>query len=99
MPKKEAKPTGKTASSSLRIGAKYLIRGVTHYWTGRLAAITETDLVLEDAAWIADTGRFHDALKTGSFSEVEPFLGPAIVFRGGLIDATELTGDLPKDQR
>ena len=85
--------------SSLVIGTKYLIRTVTHYYTGRLVAVTDTDLVLAGAAWIADMGRFSDALKNGTLNVVEPFPGNAIVFRGGLIDAAEWNHELPKAQK
>lgn len=91
--------TGQPSGTSLVIGKCYLIRTVTHYYTGRLIAITDTDLVLEDAAWIADTGRFHDCLKNGTYNEVEPFVEPCIVFRGGLIDATEIKSQLPRSQK
>lgn len=74
------------------IGAIYLIRTVTMIDTGRLVAITPQELVLEDAAWIADTGRFGDALKSLSFNEVEPFPdGRVIVGRGGIIDAIKIS--------
>ena len=52
------------------IGKKVLVRTVTHYYTGLLAGVTGGDggvwLHLADAAWIADTGRFHTALATGT---------------------------------
>jgi hypothetical protein len=73
------------------IGAIYLIRTVTMIDTGRLVAVTDQELVLEDAAWIADTGRFSDSLKKCEFSEVEPFPnGRVIVGRGALIDAVKI---------
>ena len=73
------------------IGKAYLIRTVTMIQTGRLVAVTPQELVLEDAAWIADTGRFADALKTGKFNEVEPFPdGQVIVGRGAVIDAVQI---------
>lgn len=82
-----------------KIGANYLIRTVTMIDTGRLVAVTPTELVLEDAAWIADTGRFADAVAKAEFGEVEPFpSGRVIVGRGALIDAVELTR-LPRDQK
>ena len=81
------------------LGEKYLIRTVTSYYTGRITAITETDLVLGDAAWIANTGRFHTVLATGLLDEVEPFIHPVIVSRGGIIDATVWTHDLPREQK
>ncbi|CAK0747926.1 hypothetical protein CCP3SC15_1500015 [Gammaproteobacteria bacterium] len=55
--------------------------------------------VLEDAAWIADTGRFADCLANGSLSEVEPFVGPVIICRGAIVDATEWTHELPRSQK
>ena len=73
------------------IGSIYLIRTVTMIDTGRLVAVTPQELVLEDAAWIADTGRFSDALKSLSFNEIEPFPdGRVIVGRGGIIDAIKI---------
>lgn len=91
----------RTASQthSFVLGRQYLIRTVTMYYVGRLASVTDSDVVLVDAAWVASTGRFHDALKTGTLSEVEPFVGPVIVCRGGMIDATEWSGRLPADQK
>lgn len=82
------------------VGKPYFIRTVTHHLTGRLIDVTPKELVLEDAAWIADDGRFHDALKTGKLTEVEPFPdGRVIVGRGSLIDAVEWKHPLPKEQK
>ena len=79
-----------------QIGKNYLIRTVTMIQTGKLVAVTNQELVLEDAAWIADTGRFNECLKNGSFNEVEPFPGRIIVGRGSVIDATEFNHQLPR---
>lgn len=77
--------------SHWKIGAIYLIRTVTMIDTGRLVAVTPQELVLCDAAWIADTGRFSDALTNLSFNEIEPFPdGEVIVGRGSIIDAVEI---------
>ena len=82
------------------IGQNYLIRTVTMIDTGRLVAISDHELVLEDAAWIADTGRFYDALKSLKFNEIEPFPdGIVIIGRGSIIDAVPVTGDLPRSQK
>lgn len=82
-----------------KLGQAYFIRTVTMYLTGRLIKIEPQELVLEEAAWIADTGRFSDAMKTGSFSEVEPFNGPIIVGRGSIVDAQEWALILPKEKK
>ena len=73
------------------IGATYLIRTVTMIDTGKIVAVTDKEIVLEAAAWIADTGRFADALKTANFNEVEPFPdGQVIVNRSAIIDAVRI---------
>jgi hypothetical protein len=89
-----------TNGSAWEVGKNYLIRTVTMINTGKLVAVTDQELVLEDAAWIADTGRFADALKdTKKFSEVEPFPdGKVIVGRGAIVDAVKITF-LPREQK
>lgn len=73
------------------IGKNYLIRTVTMIDAGKLVAVTDQELVLENASWIADTGRWADALKLCSFNEVEPFPeGRVIVGRAAVIDAVEI---------
>lgn len=86
-------------SHPYEIGKNYFIRTVTHHLTGRLTKVTSKELVLAEAAWIADDGRFHDALKTGELNEVEPFPGDIIVGRGALIDACIWSHDLPRVQK
>ena len=82
----------KQTENPYRIGANYFLRTVTHHHTGRLVQVTQQELVLEDAAWIADDGRFSEALESGSFTEVEMFpKGRVIVGRASIIDATEIT--------
>jgi hypothetical protein len=79
-----------------KIGEKYFIRTITHYYTGKLSAVFEHELVLEHAAWIADAGRFSNALAKGELSEIEPFPdGEIIVGRGALIDACLWSHELP----
>jgi len=79
------------ASHPWQIGAHYVIRTVTMIQTGTLIAVHSQELVLADACWIADTGRWHDFLKNpDSVKEVEPFTENAIIGRGGVIDAQVL---------
>jgi hypothetical protein len=89
----------KVVSGPWVIGQNYLIRTVTMIDTGRVVEVHEHEIVLEDAAWIADTGRFQDALKKCEFSEVEMFpVGPVILGRGSIIDAVPIT-TLPAKQK
>jgi hypothetical protein len=82
------------------IGKNYFIRTVTHHHTGRMVQVTATELVLEDAAWIADDGRLTDALKSGTFNEVEMFPSNSrvIIGRGSVIDAVEIS-TIPTSQK
>lgn len=86
--------------SAWEIGKNYLIRTVTMFDTGRLVAVTEHELVLEDAAWIADTdGRFSEVVEKATFSEIEPFPeGRVIIGRGAVIDAVQIPS-LPRRQK
>jgi hypothetical protein len=70
------------------IGKDYVIRTVTMIQVGKLVDVQESELVLEDAAWIADTGRWADFLASGKVNEIEPFPdGRVIVGRHSIIDA------------
>jgi hypothetical protein len=82
------------------LGGTYFIRTVTHHLTGVLVAVTQQELVIKDAAWIADDGRFADTIKSGEFAEVEPYPdGAVIIGRGALIDARRVTFAAPRSQR
>jgi hypothetical protein len=83
------------------IGKPYLIRTVTMIQHGILVDVTDKELVLSQAAWIADTGRFSDFVN-GKIEpdEVEPFPQDKIVIvgRGALVDAVLLIGTFTKQK-
>lgn len=83
----------------LTVGQNYFIRTVTHYYTGRLTAISGQWIVLDEAAWIADTGRFHDFLKDGKCNEYEGFINQVCIPIGSIIDVTQWTHALFKGQK
>jgi hypothetical protein len=80
-------------------GKNVFVRTVTNYFTGRLVGHTPDGLlVLEDAAWVVDTGRFGNALATGELDEVEPYPdGPVVV--GAVVDVSEWRHALPREAR
>lgn len=91
---------GETAKShSFRVGEKYLIRTVTMHYTGRVVNVTDTDVLLEDAAWIADTGRYADSLSDGTLGEVEPYPNQVAVSRGAIVDFAIWQHELPRRQQ
>jgi hypothetical protein len=87
-------------TSPWEIGKNYLIRTVTMTNTGRLVAVTSQELLLADAAWIADTGRFANAVAKAEFLEVEPFPDgvQVILGRSAVIDAVQIKS-LPREQK
>ena len=77
------------------IGKAYFVRTVTMAIHGTLVDVTPQELIFIGAAWIADTGRFHQFITGKSDpSEIEPFPreSPVIVGRGALIDAVARDG-------
>lgn len=91
---------GVSTEHPYHVGKNYFIRTVTFYYTGRLVRVTPQELVLEDAAWIADTGRFADAVAKGDFSEVEPYPSAELIIgRGAVVDAFVADWSLPKKQK
>jgi len=80
------------------IGKNYLIRTVTMIVTGKLEKVGDKELLLSKAAWIADTGRFYDNLKSEKFDEVEPFINDVILGRGSIVDMTQIN-NLPESQK
>lgn len=100
LPNNTKKMKTHTNTAPWNVGKNYFIRTVTHHHTGRLVAVYPAELVMEDAAWIADDGRFADALKNETFNEVEPFPSgrQIIIGRGSVIDAVEIN-TIPTSQR
>ena len=75
------------------VGKVYFVRTVTYHLTGRIKWVGSTELVVTEAAWIADSGRFADALTSENFEEVEPFPtgSEVIIGRQSIIDAVQIT--------
>jgi hypothetical protein len=82
-----------------KIGEKYFIRTVTHYYTGYLLDIVGKFIILDDCCWIADTGRFMQAVKGGDFNEIEPMGNSVIVNSDSIIDAVIANFQLPNSQK
>lgn len=85
---------GQTETSTpWEVGKVYFIRTVTYHLTGRIKWVGKMELVVTEAAWIADSGRFTDALKKEEFDEVEPFpVGAEVIIgRHSIIDAVQVS--------
>ena len=115
METKKAKETKKTATAATDqsaiivsrstiptpfvVGMAYYFRTVTYHLTGRVKAIVGSFLVIEDAAWIADSGRFTQAINDGKLNEVEPMDVDVIVNTNSITDAPIWKHELPRIQK
>lgn len=82
-----------------KIEEKLFIRTVTYHSVGRVKRIfAEEFLELEDASWVADSGRFMNAIKEGILDEVEP-VGQVYVNIKSIIDFFPWNHELPKEQK
>jgi len=81
-------------------GKAYFIKTATDYFTGYCIE-DGTDCLLDQAAWISDTGSFADALRTGEFSEIEPYPDGMLVrvHAGGVVSSCLWPHKLPRAQK
>lgn len=94
----------KTGEWLWRVGATYLIRTVSYHYTGVFVGFNgpnNSEVVLKDAAWIADTGRFMQAVQDGALGEVEPYPSDALigVNRTAISDYCEVKWPTPRSQK
>jgi len=84
----------KCACPMLVIGKGYLVQLATGYMmSGRIKEDNADHYVLTKAAWVADTGRFGNAIKLSEFSEVEAFDRDLIITKQSIVMAVEILKD------
>ena len=93
------KSADKTSDAFPLLGKKVFVRTITYHYTGFAAEVKSGFLHLENAAWIADSGRWKDALESGELTEVEPYPGDTYVNLASIVDVSEWLHALPKEQK
>lgn len=73
------------------------IRTVTLYYTGNVKRVENGFVILGEAAWIPDSGRWSTFLAQGTANEVEPFPDEVAVSLGAIVDVAPWTAALPRD--
>lgn len=87
------------------VGEKVFIRMTVYHCTGRIVGVKNYGdnyfLILEDAAWIAKSGRFMNAIEGGPdmLDEVEPVSLPVRINIGTIQDVFCWDHPLPRDQK
>lgn len=79
-------------------GKAVVVRTVTYHYTGIVVGVEDGFLRLTKAAWIADSGRWNDALRDGAWEEVEPYIEDCYVALGAIVDWTRIKA-APTEQR
>ena len=80
------------------IGQKLFIRTVTYHCVGKVENISGNLMELSTASWIADSGRFSNAIKDGTLDEVEP-VGQMWVNLQSIVDIFPWKHKLPTKQK
>lgn len=81
-----------------KIGESFFFRTVTYHLTGRVKSVVGNIIELENASWIADSGRFTQAIKEGVLAEVEP-VGKAYINASSITDFFPWVHQLPNSQQ
>ena len=80
------------------VGQKLFLRTVTYHIVGRVTKVVGDLVFFEEASWVADSGRFTDAMRDGILKEVE-YLGYWFMNIGALVDGGKWKHELPKEQK
>lgn len=80
------------------VGEKWFFRTVTYHLVGEVKKIVGRFAHLKNASWVADSGRFMNAIKDGTLSEVEP-VDEAFINLDTVVDFFPWVHPLPKNQK
>lgn len=85
----------------IQVGQCVLIRSVTQFNVGRILHADSSGILLGEASWVADTGRWGDALLKGfkPVAEIEPYVKPVRVSVNNIMDVTKWRHKLPTKQQ
>lgn len=85
------------------VGRNMFFRAVTYHMVGKVKGIVSAGpgliiAQMESATWVADSGRFMQAIKDGTLSEVEP-VGDAYLNLCTVVDFFPWNHPLPTQQK
>ena len=83
------------------VGKKYFVRTATYHVVGEIEKVVGNFIVWKEdtISWIADSGRFMQAINDGNLDEVEPVKVSGGTNILGIIDYFEWTHELPRSQK
>lgn len=81
------------------VGHKLFIRTVTYHLVGQVKKVVGNFFELSEASWVADSGRFMQAIADGTLNEVEPIKSPVWVNINSVTDMCIWKHALPTKQQ
>ena len=57
------------ALADFQPGDNVMVQTVTFFWVGQVQSVVNGYLILDNASWVADTGRFDECLDKGTLAE------------------------------
>jgi len=91
----------KSSDLPFEVGEAYFFRTVTYHTVAKVKKIVGNFLILDEASWIADSGRFGEFINDGKVyestaTEVEPIEVPVILNTNSIVDSFVWRHPLPK---
>jgi len=80
------------------VGKKLFIRTVNYHHIGKVDKIVGNFLFMKNTVWVADSGRFMNAIENGELNEVEP-VGDWFININAITDFGIWKHNIPKDQK
>ena len=93
------KGNSQTTPHPFVVGDVLFVRTLTHHFTGRVIRVHGNYLLLHEGAWIADDGRFQQAIDEGTLEEIEPVKEPFWVNMESCVDVHYWRHALPREQK
>jgi hypothetical protein len=85
--------------SIFKEGEKYFIRTVTYHLVGMVKEVRDNFILFDKMVWVADSGRFKQAIEEGELDEVEPCNVKGGVSIESIVDFFEWKHDIPTEQK
>jgi hypothetical protein len=82
-----------------KVGDAVLIQTVTFYFTGRIVKITPKWVHLAESAWVADMGRYAQAIEGGKLKEVEAINAKQAVPIASIVNVVAWNHPLPRETK
>lgn len=79
----------------MKKGDSVIIRAVMYHYIGRVESITDDEVHLSTASWLAESARWSETLKTGAVHELEPFPDGVVIARQAIMDYAPWAHELP----